>query len=564
MQGIRRHAPLCLGLAAVLLSPRAASAYACEALVTKGCHEHITSEALRRVRAEPEVAPALGGTRDERALIDDVQFDLQDDMRDLGAVSLLLGVRDNDLKGLSVDDLSAIAQVHGDPAHQDEHCLRGPGQGEPGGSEAALAACVAFIRGRVVEALEGLDTDGRPDRSVRTSLRVHLSLRGQVDASLPLYYVRMGQALHTLQDSFAHAYRTPDDMKVTVVLDWLDAAQGTLVESRDGPAHAAGMDECVGVDDVLSRKRELATQASTELLLATLGSARTHDEKVADVGKVLDRYLGYSPGCTFDNDWCDAVERNYAGASGVGCSVGGRSAPRGSDLGLALMALVGLALLRRTGRRAALAGLVSAVVIAGTLAASTARADEGPAVETGGLASEGGIPAPVTVPVAEPGPLDPSETAIGAYLGGFGSISKGAVGASLGLRLRVSRHWTFGVDGEWNPWLAFNGPTPIRKGVINLYGTAMLRFPLAYESFNLATTVNLGVSYLLDDLYGAASGSMGPYLGVSPLGLEWKLSSNFLLVINPLSFALPIPKVSGVPLWFPQYRFSIGIAVMAG
>ena len=40
-----------------------------------------------------------------------MQFDLQDDMRDIGAVSLLLGVRDNDLKGLSVDDLSAMAEA---------------------------------------------------------------------------------------------------------------------------------------------------------------------------------------------------------------------------------------------------------------------------------------------------------------------------------------------------------------------------------------------------------------------------------------------------------------------
>ena len=57
---------------------------------------------------------------------------------------------------------------------------------------------------------------------------------------------------------------------------------------------------------------------------------------------------------------------------------------------------------------------------------------------------------------------------------------------------------------------------------------------------------------------------VGPYLGVSPLGLEWKLSRVFLLIINPLNFALPVPKVTGVPLWFPQYRFTIGLGILAG
>ena len=52
-------------------------------------------------------------------------------------------------------------------------------------------------------------------------------------------------------------------------------------------------------------------------------------------------------------------------------------------------------------------------------------------------------------------------------------------------------------------WVSLNGPTPIRAGTLNTDGTAILRFPLAYENFNLRTTVNLGISILLIDLYGA-------------------------------------------------------------
>jgi hypothetical protein len=100
--------------------------------------------------------------------------------------------------------------------------------------------------------------------------------------------------------------------------------------------------------------------------------------------------------------------------------------------------------------------------------------------------------------------------------------------------------------------------------VINTYATIILRFPLAYEDFNLRTTLNLGLSFLMMDLYGAPKGSVGFYVGISPLGLEYKLSRTFLLIINPLNFAEPIPQTKGVPLTYPQYRFSIGLGILAG
>jgi hypothetical protein len=69
---------------------------------------------------------------------------------------------------------------------------------------------------------------------------------------------------------------------------------------------------------------------------------------------------------------------------------------------------------------------------------------------------------------------------------------------------------------------------------------------------------------LLFDLYGAPKGSIGFYGAVSPLGLEWKLSRLFLLIINPINIAIPVPQLKGVPLTYPQYRLSIGLGVLAG
>ena len=73
----------------------------------------------------PTVAPLIAPTRDEAALIDAVQFVPPADFeRDLAAMSLLLGVRDNDLKGNNPLDSLQLVQVHGNPDTQEEHCIR--------------------------------------------------------------------------------------------------------------------------------------------------------------------------------------------------------------------------------------------------------------------------------------------------------------------------------------------------------------------------------------------------------------------------------------------------------
>src|SRR5512143_1738320 len=237
--------------------PGSTSAYSISTLFTPGCHERITSEALRAVRLDlPTAAPLPPLTRDEQALVDDLQFNPDPDMKDLGGVTLLLSVRDNDLKGRSSDDLTFLGQVHGNPDNQDEHCLRNKSQDEPGGTQAALNDCLTFIRGRVAQALDGLDLNGVPDPAIRTSLPVNLAIRGRINASLPTYYVRIGQAIHAVEDSFTHVYRTPDGMQITVVLNWIDEADGTLSESRDGPGHATKMDACDDPDQLRAARRQ--------------------------------------------------------------------------------------------------------------------------------------------------------------------------------------------------------------------------------------------------------------------------------------------------------------------
>ncbi len=545
--------PLAPGLLAslcgVCVASSAAQGYTIKNAFAAGCHERITSLALRTVRAELKTAAPLTATANEEALIIDLQFKPEDDMADLGAVTLVIGVRDNDLKGRGSGDLTELAEIHGDPADQAEHCLRDASQKEPAGTEASIKACRAFIRGRIAEALEGLDASGNVDSEKRTSLAVHLSIRGGVEALLPTYYVRMGQAMHAVQDSFTHSYRSVDGMQITVALNWLAFVNKTLVESADGPAHAAVLDVCDDPDDLRRHKRELATDASAALLRATLDPSQTKDQKMAAVDAALDRYLGFKPGCTFENGWCDAPEAKIPKPAGCGCASTTQAAALGT-----LFAF--LALSRRARRLGTFAGLLAVCfALPFTIGSAQAQAD-------GGI-DEHAPPPPTVTAVAEALPVDPSQMAFGGYAAVGASFDKAALAVTLGARLRLTRRWSIGLDGEWNPWFALNG-TPVRRGVINAFLTGILRFPLAYENFNLRSTLSAGTSVLLSNFYGAPAGSVGLYFGLSPLGLEWKAHRLFYLIINPLNIALPIPQISGVPFFYPQYRVTVGLEFYAG
>jgi hypothetical protein len=548
--------------------PGLAHAYTISSPVGAGCHEKITADALRAVRLELANASAanaapLPADRNERALIDDLEFKPPSDMNDLGGATLLVGVRDNDLKGRQSTDLSQLALVHGDPSAQREHCLRNTQEKEPGGSATAVLDCRAFISERIGQALDGLDAASNPDLAKRTSLPVFLSLRHRVDALLPTYYVRIGQAIHAIEDSFTHTYRSQDGMQITVVLDWVDQANGKLVEATDGPAHSTDLDRCDDPDDLRQRRRELATEAATAVLRTTLDPNQTNDQKMAAVEVILDQYLSYAPGCSFDNQWCQAPEHTYGNGQGLGCSMGGsenRTSVFGWAVIVGLLTLVGRGWRRRRG--GALVGMTALLIANFVPSQGLAHPESAP--DAPASTDKHAPPPPVTTPVKEPGPKDPSQIAVGAYLGGSGSVENRALAATLGARLRVSKHWTFGLDAEWNPWIAVADGTTVRAGVFNGYGTFIFRLPLAYEQFNLRTTANLGVSRLLIDLYGAPKGSTGIYAGLSPLGLEWKMSRIFFLVINPLNIAVPTPQLKGVPFSYPQYRATIGLEIYGG
>jgi len=78
-------------------------------------------------------------------------------------VTLLFGVRDNDMKDLAATDFDRLAVANADPEGQREHCLRAVDHDEPTGPSLALGECRAFVRDTLLSALDGLDAEGRPD-----------------------------------------------------------------------------------------------------------------------------------------------------------------------------------------------------------------------------------------------------------------------------------------------------------------------------------------------------------------------------------------------------------------
>jgi uncharacterized protein (TIGR03382 family) len=568
-------APLLLSLPA-----RPAGAWAIGSQFNEdGCHEPITAAALRSVRERFDTAPVLTPSRDEAAMIDDVLFaPPKDFVHDLAGMTLMLGVRDNDLKGHDPLSSLELVQVHGNPTTQDEHCIRSSEDDGEDGNRSALAACSAYILKTATEALDGLDDHGHVDPTQRAEFALYVGIRGEIKPRLPVFYLKIAAAMHALEDGFPHTYRTADGMKVIVVLNWIDLVSGAYAERRDGPLHRAELDRCWDDSDpTIHRDYDLATQAATELLAAALDPALDRDHKIARFGEVTTKYLGYQPGCTLDNQWCAPPEATVTNSL-TGCNAAGS----GGLLPWAALASLGVIAGRRRRQRArpsriALAGVG---LIAATLAAPVpARADDAPATPAKPVDPRPAVPVPASEPGAaagkEPGrdTKTPTVTEVAAvrsdkklgnplgFAGAVGaSVDRPAFAVTLGARYRITESWVVGLDAGWNPWLT-TSPMSVHAGVATVAGTLIRRFPMRFDRVNLRTSLHAGTATLLYDVFGAPRYSTGPFIALSPLGLDYDLGHATRIVWDPVEIALPVPLLGQLPLYYEQFRMMIGIQI---
>lgn len=507
----------------VWAGPATAEAFQIDSIVTAGCHEQITRDALERVRAQsPELATIAAFYRFRDALVDTAPFDLGN-QKELGAALLILANRDIDLEGSEPTDLERLAQVHGREGRQPLHCLRLPADDAPTGAQGALERCRQTIREGFETAVAALDDAGQPAAGSMETLRAYLYITGVTDVDIPAAHLAAGRALHTLQDGFTHTYRSPDGAEVWTVLNYTELVEAELDEARDGPPHSAHLDQCDDADDLRTVRRTLATEASARFLTLTFSSTMSIEQKRAGLEVLLDDYFQLREGCTDANGWCAAAEAEYKDPEPSQCSHLGVSSPAGWGLGMLLLLSFGL--LRRCSRRSWRRRAVGVATLSLALGAA-------------------------------PGVAEASDWGTQLTVGG-GFDDAGGL-AAVGGRYRLDDEWMLGLDLEWNPW--FGGTfEDVKPGALNLYASLVKRTPLAFEQMNLRSTVEVGVSRILFDVVGVAQGAIGPYLGINLLGLDWEIDPEVRLVLDPAHIAVPIPQIDGVPFAYVQYQLRLGV-----
>jgi uncharacterized protein (TIGR03382 family) len=492
------HARLLAAL--VLAASSAAEAFTLQTPASDGCHERITLQALSRV-GWPDGAKAPARREDDEALFNSVYFTGANDLWEL---ALVFGVRDPDVGAAGIGDLDQLAAIHNGVDRQAEHCLRAPEDDGPLGDAHALANCRAHISRELQLAHGEGDTI---DLTATVPLRVALKFQ-TADIQVSRYAFHMGRALHALEDSFSHTFRSEDATSILAVFNYVDPALASeYLPDRDGPPHESHLDHCDG-DDGQVRAGPAAT-ASAELLTA-FASYDSREVRLAAAGAVLDRWMGYTPGCDEANAWCGHSEPT------PGCSTSGSGGPA-----LFLAGLLGWVILRRRSRAFVLIPSVMAVLVA-----SRARADEWESVPRISVRASSAL-----------------------------ALDRGGAAVAVGASVALSARFRLGAEVEFSPWFDLQSIS-VAPGTVNAcaYGSIVWARPSGWE---VQSELRLGGSLLLFDVPGAHAGAMGVFLGVAPIRVVMPLSPRFRLELSP-ELAVAVPSLGGVPLAYRQYRFTVG------
>lgn len=331
-------------LTLTLALPSTASAYTLHTAFTNACHEPITLDALSRAN-ELVVTPESGDDAPWRSMADHLARTLErpeptTDAEALRLTSAVLGVREPDLGRNGPGDVSDLRHIHEAEDLQNEHFLRRSDHDGPEGlAEAAEAA-----RTRLLEILEesamayARDPDG--GALVRVEVWVQYYRTVEIEVWEPLFH--LARALHLLQDSFTHAYRSDDLFTVLTIQNYVEALEEELDRDVDGPPHSNALDDCTNPDG--AEVVEAATVASAALVDATLLYWQSGDR--GEVDAFVSAWMSLEPGCAAmpcTSRWVAVAQTDETGVTG--CAV------RAPGSGSSAWPLVVLWLWRRRARR---------------------------------------------------------------------------------------------------------------------------------------------------------------------------------------------------------------------
>jgi hypothetical protein len=145
----------------------------------------------------------------------------------------------------------------------------------------------------------------------------------------------------------------------------------------------------------------------------------------------------------------------------------------------------------------------------------------------------------------------------GASLTAGAAFDRGGAAAAAGIRFAPWESITLGLDIEYNPWVSI-ADLDVAAGAASVYIPVIWKLR-KFGTWELRSTFYGGATMLLFDLVGADKGSIGPFVGWNPLGLAIPVGSDTKLIVKPGDIALPIPQVEGIPFYYHQYRFTVGI-----
>ncbi len=526
--------------ALTVLCAARADAWQIEDVIHQPCHERISQAALDRVGYVQD-PPSLSG--DDARLRDNVDFNASRYDANLYALSLVIGVRNADTHGGASFSFGNNATAANAPDDQRAHCLRTASQDGAEGDAAAVADCRAWIESLYWQALGSLDKSGDVSPDARTEVTVATEFQGSVSYRLSGLYYYGGRAIHAVQDSFTHSFRSPDWHHIRHVFNWSDQVSCTLDEARDGHGHETVLDNCKDGDPSETERFEIATQASADLLsaLTTSGSQAERAQRIADF---LETWMTYEPDCTLENRYCDDAvyawlkhsDRSDATiCDGVlGCQSATPQPAHGTNRSLLFATALGFAALglrRRRGFATALLGV--ALVLTPRAARAEERGDEPPA------------------------PREPRRVG-GPRLEARASLSVDNPAYAFGVAgLYGFKHADVGVFAELNPWYSIDRRR-MSLGATNFGVLGHYLHPLRRDLV-LRFGLGIGFSMLNADMLGVNAGNLGLFLDVRAMGLIWEFADGVALTADPLDLALPAPGLTGWPILFTQHRMSLGL-----
>lgn len=518
-----------------------ASAWQIEDPIHDPCHERISQAALTRAGYVQTPAPL---TSDDARLKDNLEFDASRYDANIYALSLVLGVRNADTHGGA--DFSFGNNAHAANADDDQraHCLRRKSQDGPEGDAAAIADCRAWIESLYWQALASLDDEGNVSADARTDATVATEFQGSVSYPLSGFYYYAGRAIHAVQDSFTHSFRSPDGRRIRHVFNWSDQVSCTLDEGRDGHGHETVLDDCHDGDPSSAERFELATTASAELLTA-LTEAGSHAERAERIAAFLESWMSYEPDCTLDNRYCESPVYDWLARSDrsdrhlcdgpLGCQSASPSrsplAPSRGLLVAGTLGLVAFGLRRRRGFGATLLG--GALLLTPQLAHAEEPDSEAPARHEARKVGGPRLEARASLSVDNP-----------AYAFGLAG-------------LYGFKRADVGVFAELNPWYSIERRR-MSLGATNFGVLGHYLHPLRRDLV-LRFGLGFGLSMLNADMLGVNAGNLGVFANVRALGLLWEFADGVALTADPLDIALPAPGLTGWPILFTQHRASLGL-----